>query len=155
EGYHLTPDLVDNAISFIADAKQLAPDKPFFLYFATGAQHAPHHVPKEWSDKYEGKFDDGWDAYRERAFSRQKQLGVIPENATLSRHEPDVQDWTSLSTDERKLYARMMEVFAGFLEHTDHHIGRLIECLKQMGELDNTLIMLISDNGASAEGGPT
>jgi arylsulfatase A-like enzyme len=154
EGYHLTPDLVDKAISFIADAKQLAPDKPFFLYFATGADHAPHQVPKEWADKYKGKFDDGWDAYREKVFAKQKELGVIPKNAMLSRHDPDVQDWSKLSSDERKLYARMMEVFAGFLEHTDHHIGRLIAFLEQMGELDNTLIMLISDNGASAEGGP-
>jgi arylsulfatase len=154
EGYHLTPDLVDKAISFIADSKQLAPDKPFFLYFATGAQHAPHHVPKEWADRYKGKFDDGWDAYRQKVFARQKELGVIPQNTTLSGHDPDVQDWSTLSDDERKLYARMMEVFAGFLEHTDHHIGRLIDFLGRMGELDNTLIMLISDNGASAEGGP-
>lgn len=154
EGYHLTPDLVDKAIGFIADTKQLAPDKPFFLYFATGAQHAPHQVPKEWADKYKGKFDDGWDAYREKVFAKQKELGVIPQNTVLSRHDPDVQDWGQLPEDERRLYARMMEVFAGFLEHTDHHIGRLIDFLEQMGELDNTLIMLISDNGASAEGGP-
>jgi arylsulfatase A-like enzyme len=155
EGYHLTPDLVDKAIGFIADSKQLAPDKPFFLYFATGAQHAPHQVPKEWADKYKGKFDDGWDAYRQKVFARQQELGVIPQNTTLSRHDPDVQDWDKISDDERKLYARMMEVFAGFLEHADHHIGRLIDFLAQAGELDNTLIMLISDNGASAEGGPT
>jgi arylsulfatase len=155
QGYHLTPDLVDKAISFIGDSKQLAPDKPFFLYFATGAMHAPHHVPKEWADKYKGKFDDGWDAYREKVFARQKELGIIPSNAVLSRHDPDVQDWAKLPADERRLYARMMEVFAGFLEHTDHHIGRLIGYLATIGELDNTLIMLISDNGASAEGGPT
>ncbi len=155
EGYHLTPDLVDHAISFISDSKQLAPDKPFFIYFATGAQHAPHHVPKEWADKYKGKFDDGWDAFREKVFARQKQLGIIPQNAVLSRHDPDVQDWNKLSADERRLYARMMEVFAGFLEHTDYHIGRLMDYLAATGELDNTLIMLISDNGASSEGGPT
>jgi arylsulfatase A-like enzyme len=154
EGYHLTPDLVDRAISFVADSKQLSPDKPFFLYFATGAQHAPHQVPKEWADKYKGKFDDGWDAYRQKVFARQKELGVVSQNTILSRHDPDVQDWNKLSADERKLYARMMEVFAGFLEHTDHHIGRLIDFLDKTGELDNTLIMLISDNGASAEGGP-
>jgi arylsulfatase len=154
EGYHLTEDLADKAMQFIADSKQLAPSKPFFLYFCTGAMHAPHHVPKEWADKYKGKFDDGWDKYRERVFAKQKEMGIIPQNATLSRHDPDVQDWDKLQADERKLYARMMEVFAGFMEHTDHHIGRLIDFLERMGELDNTLIMLISDNGASAEGGP-
>ena len=125
EGYHLTEDLTDKAIAFIADAKQVAPNKPFFLYYATGAMHAPHHVPKEWADKYKGAFDDGWDALRERTFAKQKELGVIPEDAELSRHDPDVQEWDKLSDDERRLYARMMEVFAGFLEHTDHHIGRL------------------------------
>jgi arylsulfatase len=155
EGYHLTEDLADRAISFIADAKQVAPNKPFFLYFATGAQHAPHHVPKEWADKYKGAFDDGWEAYREQVFAKQKRLGLVSKDAELSRHDPDVQDWQKLSADERRLYARMMEVFAGFLEHTDHHIGRLLDFLDELGELDNTLIMLISDNGASAEGGPT
>jgi len=155
EGYHLTPDLVDKAIGFIADSKQVAPNKPFFLYFCTGAMHAPHHVPKEWADKYKGAFDDGWDAYREKVFAKQKRLGLVPKNAELSRHDPDVQDWKALKPEERKLYARMMEVFAGFLTHTDHHIGRLLDFLKSIGEFDNTLIMLISDNGASAEGGPT
>lgn len=155
EGYHLTPDLVEKAKAMIADAKQVAPDKPFFMYFCTGATHAPHHVPKEWADKYKGQFDGGWDAYREKTFARQKEMGVIPAGTQLSRHDPDVQDWNSLSADERRLYARMMEVFAGFLEHTDHYIGELIAFLKEIGEYDNTLIMLVSDNGASAEGGPT
>jgi arylsulfatase A-like enzyme len=155
EGYHLTEDLTNRAIQFIADSKQLAPDKPFFLYFATGTAHAPHHVPKEWADKYKGQFDDGWDAYRTKVFAKQKELGIVPKNAVLSRHDPDVQDWNKLSADERALYARMMEIFAGFLEHADHHIGRLLGFLEKMGELDNTLIMVISDNGASAEGGPT
>ncbi len=155
EGYHLTEDLVDKTIAFIADSKQLAPDKPFFTYFCPGAMHAPHHVPNAWSDKYKGQFDDGWDAYREKVFKKQKELGILPENAVLSRHDPDVQDWGSLAKDERKLYARMMEVYAGFLEHTDHHIGRLLTFLEDLGELDNTLIMLISDNGASSEGGAT
>ena len=154
EGYHLTPDLVAQAKAMIADAKQIAPDKPFFMYFCTGAQHAPHHVPAEWADKYKGKFDDGWDAYREKVFARQKELGIVPADTRLSRHDPDVQDWGALPADERRLYARMMEVFAGFLEHTDHHIGELIAFLKEMGEYENTLIMVISDNGASAEGGP-
>ncbi|WGU42007.1 arylsulfatase [Phenylobacterium sp. NIBR 498073] len=155
EGYHLTPDLVARAKAMIADAKQVAPDKPFFMYFCTGAMHAPHHVPKEWADKYKGKFDDGWDAYREKTFAQQKKLGIVPKDTVLSRHDPDVQDWSKLPADERRLYARMMEVFAGYLEHTDHHIGELIAFLKEMGEYENTLIMVISDNGASAEGGPT
>ena len=155
EDYHLTPDLVDRAVGFIADAKQVDPNKPFFLHFCPGATHAPHHVPKEWADKYSGKFDDGWDAYRTRTFARQKELGIVPADCELSRHDPDVPDWDSLSGDQRRLYAREMEVFAGFLSHTDHHIGRLIEFLRTIGELDNTLIMVISDNGASAEGGVT
>ena len=154
QGYHLTEDLVDKAISFIADSKQIAPDKPFFMYFAPGAAHAPHHVPKEWADAYKGQFDGGWDAYREKTFKRQKELGLIPKDTELSRHDPDVQDWNTLSADEKKLYARMMEMFAGFLTHTDHHYGRLFEFLKSIGEFDNTIIMFISDNGASAEGGP-
>jgi arylsulfatase A-like enzyme len=155
EGYHLTEDLVDRASAFIADAKQVAPNKPFFLYFATGAMHAPHHVPKEWADRYQGAFDDGWEAYRERVFARQKELGVVPADAELSRHDPDVTPWADCSAEERRLYARMMEVFAGFLEHTDHQIGRLLDFLRELGEFDNTLIMVLSDNGASAEGGPT
>jgi arylsulfatase A-like enzyme len=155
EGYHLTVDLVDRAMSFIADAKQVAPNKPFFLYLATGAMHSPHHVPREWADKYAGQFEDGWDAYREKVFTRQKELGIVPKDAELSRPDPDVKPWEQCSPDEKRLYARMMEVFAGFLEHTDHHIGRLLDFLRDMGELDNTLIMLLSDNGASSEGGPT
>ena len=155
EGYHLTEDLVDKAISFVADAKQVAPDKPFFMYFCPGAMHAPHHVRKEWSDKYKGQFDEGWDVYREKTFARQKEMGLVPADAELSRHDPDVQEWDSLSADEKRLYAHMMEVFAGFMEHTDFHLGRLFHFLKSIGEFENTLIMLISDNGASSEGGPT
>lgn len=155
EGYHVTEDLVDKAIGFIADAKQVAPDKPFYMYFCTGAMHAPHHVRKEWSDKYKGQFDEGWEAYRGRVFANQKKLGIVPKEAQLSRHDPDVKPWADCSADEKKLYARMMEVYAGFLEHTDHHIGRLIDFLKSNGELDNTIVMVISDNGASSEGGPT
>ena len=104
--------------------------------------------------KYQGQFDDGWDAYRARVFEQQKKLGIVPADTALSRRDPDVQDWGTLSAGERRLYARMMEVFAGFLEHTDHHLGELIQFLKDLGEYDNTLIMLISDNGSSAEGGP-
>jgi arylsulfatase A-like enzyme len=155
EGYHLTEDLVDKAAAFIADAKQVAPNKPFFCYFATGAMHAPHHVPTEWADRYQGVFDDGWEAYRDKVFARQKELGIVPADAELSRHDPDVARWADCSAEERHLYARMMEVFAGFLEHTDHHIGRLLDFLREIGEFDNTLIMVLSDNGASAEGGPT
>ena len=154
EGYHLTVDLADRAMAFIADSKQIAPNKPFFLYFCPGAMHAPHHVPKEWADRYKGKFDGGWDAYREQTFARQKALGILPKDAELSRHDPDVQDWDSLPADEKKLYARMMEVFAGFLTPTDHQYGRLFDFLKSIGEWDTTLIMFVSDNGASAEGGP-
>src|SRR5512137_384089 len=155
DGYHITEDLVDKAISFVADAKQVAPDKPFFMYFCPGAMHAPHHVRKEWSDKYKGQFDEGWDVYRQKTFARQKELGLVPADAELSRHDPDVQEWDSLSADEKRLYAHMMEVFAGFMEHTDFHLGRLLDFLRGIGEFENTLIMLISDNGASSEGGPT
>src|SRR5215218_3795341 len=155
EGYHLTEDLADKAIEFIADAKQIAPHKPFYLHFCTGAAHAPHHVPREWADRYRGQFDDGWDAYRERVFARQKELGIMPADAQLSRHDPDVPEWESLSPEARRLAARMMEVFAGFLSHTDHHLGRVLDYLEETGELNNTLVMLVSDNGASPEGGVT
>jgi arylsulfatase A-like enzyme len=154
QGYHLTADLADKAIAYIADAKQVAPDKPFYLHFCPGATHAPHHVSKEWADRYQGQFDEGWDAYREQVFARQKELGVVPADAELSRHDPDVPTWDSLSPDARRLATRSMEVFAGFLSHTDHHIGRLLDFLRDTGEFDNTLIMVVSDNGASAEGGP-
>jgi len=155
DGYHLSQDLVDMAASFIADTKQADPDKPFYLHLCFGATHAPHHVAKEWADKYRGVFDDGWDAYRDRTFARQKELGIVPADAELSRHDPDVPDWDSLPAPARQLYSRMMEVFAGFLAHTDHQVGRLLEFLTKLGELENTLIMVTSDNGASAEGGPT
>jgi arylsulfatase A-like enzyme len=148
-------DLVDKSIQFIADTKQISPDKPFYLHLCFGATHAPHHAPREWIDKYAGRFDDGWDAYRERVFARQKELGIVPADAELSRHDPDVPDWDAQPAEARRLYSRMMEVFAGFLSHTDHHLGRLLDYLRKQGELDNTIVMVISDNGASAEGGPT
>jgi arylsulfatase A-like enzyme len=154
EGYHLTEDLVDRSIDFIADAKQVDPDKPFYLNLCFGATHAPHHVAKEWADKYSGQFDDGWDAYREMVFEKQKQLGIVPPGTQLSRHDPDVQDWDALPASSRRLFSRMMEVFAGFLSHTDHHLGRLLDFLREQGLLDNTIVMVVSDNGASAEGGP-
>jgi arylsulfatase A-like enzyme len=155
DGYHLSQDLVDKSVAFIADSKQADPEKPFYLHLCFGATHAPHHVAKEWADKYKGVFDDGWDAYREKTFARQKQLGIVPADAELSRHDPDVPDWDSQPAPARQLYSRFMEVFAGFLSHTDHQIGRLLTFLGDRGDLENTLIMIISDNGASAEGGPT
>jgi len=155
EGYHLNDDMANHAIQFIADAKQVAPNKPFYLHYCPGAAHAPHHVPKEWADRYQGQFDDGWEVYRDRVFARQQQLGIMPLHAQLSRHDPDVPEWESLSPDARRLSSRMMEVFAGFLSHTDHHIGRVMDFLAEIGQLDNTLVMLVSDNGASGEGGVT
>jgi arylsulfatase A-like enzyme len=171
EGYHLTTDLADKAIEFIRDAKAVAPDKPFFFYFCPGACHAPHHAPKEWADKYRGKFDMGYEAYRELVFQRQKQMGIMPEQAELSpinpyadERSPDgskpwseldvVRPWDSLSEDEKRLFCRMAEVYAGFLSHADHEIGRILDYLEQTDQLDNTMIVLVSDNGASGEGGP-
>ncbi|MDB9536991.1 arylsulfatase [Dolichospermum planctonicum CS-1226] len=152
--YHLTPDLVDHAISWIHSQQSIAPDKPFFTYLATGATHAPHHAPKVWIDKYQGKFDQGWDKLREETFARQKQLGVIPANAQLTPRPKELPAWDSLSPDDQKIYAHEMEVFAGFLAYTDHEVGRLINAIDQIGELDNTLIFyIVGDNGASAEGG--
>jgi arylsulfatase len=170
DGYHLTTDLTDKALEFIKDAKTVAPDKPFFMYFAPGATHAPHHAPAEWIEKYRGAFDMGYEAYRERVFERQKTLGVMPQHAELTPINPYVEEtsaeglpwpaldvvrpWDSLSEDERRLFCRMAEVYAGFLSHTDHEIGRLLDFLEESGELDNTIVVLVSDNGASAEGGP-
>ena len=155
EGYHLSEDLVDKSIQFIADSKQIDPDRPFYLHLCFGAMHAPHHVAKEWADRYAGQFDDGWDAYREKVFAAQKELGIVPADTELSRHDPDVPEWDSLPEPARRLFSRFMEVFAGFLSHTDHHLGRLLDFLRERGDLDNTIVMVISDNGASAEGGPT
>ena len=154
--YHLTPDLVDHAIAWIRNQQSIAPDKPFFTYLATGATHAPHHAPKAWIGKYKGKFDQGWDKLREEIFARQKQLGVIPANAQLTPRPQELPAWDSLSADRKKLSAHMAEVFAGFLAHTDDEIGRLIDAVAQLGELDNTLVIyVVGDNGASAEGGLT
>jgi len=155
EGYHLTEDLIDKSIEFIADSKQVDPAKPFYLHLCFGATHAPHHAPREWIDRYAGAYDDGWDAYRKKVFDRQKALGIMSADAELSRHDPDVPEWDSLPPEARRLSSRMMEVFAGFLSHTDHHLGRLLDFLRELGELENTIVMVVSDNGASAEGGPT
>jgi arylsulfatase A-like enzyme len=170
DGYHLTTDLTDRAIGFIKDSKMLVPDKPFFMYFCPGACHAPHHAPQEWIDKYKGKFDMGYEKYRELVFERQQKLGIFPDTAELSPINPYAQEtsaegkpwppldvvrpWDSLSEDEKKLFTRMAEVYAGFLSHADHEIGRLLDFLESTGELDNTIVVLVSDNGASGEGGP-
>jgi len=154
EGYHLDEDLADHAIRFVLDAQVNAPDKPFFMYYAPGTAHAPHQVGKEWIEKYKGKFDMGWDEYREVVFKRQKELGLFPADAELSSRDPDVQEWAGLSNDQKRLYARFMEVYAGFLEHCDYQFGRILQALDDIDELDNTLIMVIPDNGASSEGGP-
>lgn len=153
EGYHLNADLADHAIGFIRDAHQAAPDKPFFLWFATGAGHAPHQVEPEWIDKYRGAFDMGWDEYRRIVFERQKALGLLPAGTELSERDPDVEPWDELSDDAKRMYTRQMEVYAAFLSQTDHHIGRVLEFLDEIGELDDTLVIAVSDNGASAEGG--
>ncbi len=155
EGYHLTEDLVDQAIRMIRDQQQAAATKPFFCYLAPGAVHAPHQVPPEWVEPYRGQFDDGWEAWRRRAYERQLEEGIIPGDTVLTERPPWVPEWESLSADERRLFARYMEVFAGFATHTDHHLGRLFDFLDEQGLADDTLVMILSDNGASAEGGPT
>jgi arylsulfatase len=153
EGYHLTEDLADHAVSWIRQQKALMPDKPFFMYFAPGATHAPHHVPKEWADKYKGQFDDGWDAQRERTFARQKELGVIPADADLTVRHDEIPAWDEMPDELKPVLAREMEVYAGFLEHTDHHVGRLIDALEDLEILGDTIVYyIIGDNGASAEG---
>ncbi|MGH8950195.1 MAG: arylsulfatase [Acidimicrobiia bacterium] len=155
EGYHFTEDMTDRSIEWVRQQKALMPDKPFFVYYAPGATHAPHHVPEEWSAKYRGKFDDGWDAQRERTFAKQKELGVIPDDAELTARPPEIPAWDDMDDDLKPVLARQMEVYAGFLEHTDHHIGRLLDALEDIEVLDDTLIyVMIGDNGASAEGTP-
>ncbi len=153
DGRHLNEQITDKAIFYIDRQEKVAPGKPFFLYYAPGATHAPHQVAAEWSDKYKGKFDDGWDAYRESVFARQKQMGIIPANAILPDRNADIKAWTALTPKERKLYARFMEVYAGYLTYTDHEIGLLVDHLKKIHQYDNTLFfVIIGDNGASKEG---
>lgn len=170
DGYHLSKDLVDRAISFIKDAKVIAPGKPFFMYFCPGCAHAPHHVFKEWADKYKGKFDMGYEAYREIVFERMKSMGIMPKetemtpmNSLVGETSPEgkkwpmldvIRPWGSLSEEEKKLFCRMAEVYAGFVSYTDHEIGRLLDYLEESGDLENTIIVTLSDNGASGEGGP-
>lgn len=153
EGYHLTEDMTDRAIDWVRQQKALMPDRPFFVYFAPGATHAPHHVPAEWTTGYAGVFDHGWDALREETFARQKTLGVVPPDAELTARPVEIPAWDTMPADLKPLLARQMEVYAGFLEHTDHHVGRLVDALDDLGILDDTLIYyIIGDNGASAEG---
>src|SRR3954447_8701452 len=161
EGYHLSVDLTDHAIEFIDDVKTVAPDRPVFLYYALGAAHAPHHVPSEWADRYRGKFDAGYEKVREAVLARQKQMGIVPANTELppvnplgtpdSRTGPDgkpfpaldyTRPWESLSAEERRLFSRMAEVYAGFLSHADHQIGRLLDYLAEIEQLQNTLIVV-------------
>ena len=152
--YHFTTDMTDHAIAWMRAEQALTPDKPFMIYFATGATHAPHHAPKAWIEKYRGKFDMGWDKLREQTLARQIELGVVPQGTKLAPKPADIKDWDQLTPGEQRLFARQMEVFAGFASHTDHEVGRLVQALTDMGELDNTLIVyVVGDNGASAEGG--
>ncbi|PHS15268.1 MAG: arylsulfatase [Blastopirellula sp.] len=154
EGYHFTTDMTNQAINWVKAQQSLTPDKPFFMYFATGAVHAPHHVPKKWIEKYKGKFDQGWDKVREATFERQKKMGIIPANTLLGVKPEELKDWVQLNNDEQRLFVRQAEVFAGFLEQTDYEIGRLMQAIKDIGEEDNTLVIYIAgDNGTSAEGG--
>jgi arylsulfatase len=170
DGYHLSKDLADQAISFIRDTKVTAPDKPWLMYFCPGANHAPHHSPKEWTDRYRGVFDLGYEKYREVVLANQKRLGLLPENTELppinpyqDLHGPDgqpfppgdlVQPWESLTPQQKKLFTRMAEAYAGYSSYTDHQVGRILDYLEASGQLDNTIVVWVSDNGASAEGGP-
>jgi arylsulfatase len=152
--YHFMTDMTNQAIKWVRSEKSLTPEKPFFVYFAPGATHAPHHVPKEWIAKYKGKFDQGWDKLREETLARQIKLGVVPAGTKLAAKPDAIKDWDKLSADEKKLFSRQMEVFAGFAEYTDTEVGRLVDAIKDLGQLDNTLIIyVLGDNGASAEGG--
>lgn len=151
--YHFTTDMTNKALSWMKFQKALSPDKPFYMYFAPGATHAPHHVPAEWRDKYKGKFDQGWDKVREETLARQLKMGIVPPGTKLAPKHKDIKDWTTLSADEKKLFTRQMETYAGFAEHTDHEIGRLYGAIEDLGQTDNTLfIYIVGDNGASAEG---
>ncbi|HZM77031.1 MAG TPA: arylsulfatase, partial [Candidatus Limnocylindrales bacterium] len=153
EGYHLTEDLADRAIGWIRQQKALMPDKPFFVYFAPGATHAPHHVPPEWSAKYKGRFDQGWDTLREEILMRQKHLGVVPPEAELTARPGEIPAWADTPEELKPVLARQMEVYAGFLEHTDYHVGRLLDAVADLDLLDDTLVFaMVGDNGASAEG---
>jgi arylsulfatase A-like enzyme len=155
EGYHFTDDVTDHAITWVQRQKSLMPDKPFFMYFVPGATHAPHHVAPEWSAKYKGKFDAGWDVIREETLARQKEKGLVPADTVLSERPTEISAWVDVADELKPVLARQMEIYAGFMEHTDHHIGRLLDSIEALGVLDDTLIyLIIGDNGASAEGTP-
>ncbi len=152
--YHFTTDMTNEAINWIKFQQAMTPDKPFMVYYAPGAVHAPHHAPKEWIEKYNGKFDAGWQKLREETFARQKEMGIIPQNTKLAPMPSDIKDWESLSENEKKLFALQMETFAGFMEHTDNEVGRMVDAIEEVGVLDNTLfIYVMGDNGSSGEGG--
>lgn len=152
--YHFTTDMTDRAIAWMNTQQSLTPEKPFYLYFATGATHAPHHSPKSYIEKYKGKFAQGWDKVREETLARQKKLGVVPENTVLAPKPEAIKNWDDLTADEKRLFERQMEVFAGFAEHTDYEVGRLVAALEERGELENTIFLyIVGDNGSSAEGG--
>ncbi|MBI3466901.1 MAG: arylsulfatase [Planctomycetes bacterium] len=153
--YHFTTDMTNQAIAWVRFQQALTPERPFYVYFATGATHAPHHAPQEYIAKYKGKFDQGWDVLRQETLARQIKLGVVPPDAKLTPRPAEIAAWDSLSADQKRLFARQMETFAGFAEHTDHEVGRFVQAIRQMGELDNTLLFyIVGDNGSSAEGGP-
>ena len=154
EGYHLDADLADEAIARLRDLRLHDPDRPFLLWYATGSPHAPHQAPPEWIDRFAGRFDVGWDVWREETFARQKVLGIVPADAVLSERPEWVEAWDDIDPERRRLYARMMEVFAGFLAHADHHIGRVLDEIERSPDGDNTVVVVVSDNGCSAEGGP-
>jgi arylsulfatase len=155
DGYHFTKDMADKSIDWVRQQKSLMPDKPFFMYWAPGATHAPHHVPAEWSDKYKGRFDEGWDALRDEIFARQKEMGVIGPDAVLTERPDEIPSWDEMDDDLKPILTRQMEIYAGFLEHTDHHLGRLVDALEELEILEDTLVFyVIGDNGASAEGTP-
>ncbi|MFM7126667.1 MAG: arylsulfatase, partial [Actinomycetota bacterium] len=154
EGYHLTEDLVDHAVGFLHDSLSIRPDRPFFMYFALGATHAPHQAPARFLEKYRGRFDEGWDVMRARWFANQKRLGLIPDDTELAPRNPGVEAWDDLSDNQRRLACRLQEAFAAFLDHTDEQIGRLMAALESLGVADDTIVVLLADNGASQEGGP-
>lgn len=154
QGYHLDADLADQAIAYLRELRLSHPDRPFLLWYASAAPHAPHQAPPEWIERFRGQFDDGWDAWREATLERQRALGILPPDTRLSDRPPWVEPWAGIDADRRRLYARMMEVTAGFIAHADHHLGRVLDHLEATGERDNTVVIVLSDNGASAEGGP-